>query len=1139
MKKTTLAVILCAIMIVSVFTACGNTTPTAKVDVNKLTANPAIVYSQGVVGGAISQAYDTLDMVVSANVMTTTVPEKVEVTYTVDGVAKTATMGYDEASSDKDNNGMYRLVYTYAIPAKELTGKTSVTYKVTAGDMVGAEYTTSLVVAPSYCPLSITELLVNHEFQFIECFNSSASTVKVSDYQLMYGKASDKELKVMSASGNDTVAPGEYVVFCIKTATANYDAAQFTEKLKAMNPDFNAKVIVLDSDANGFTLGKSGSLQVLVAKKGETVLANALYTCRYYPSSGEAKAGKTVNFNFDVANPAYAVRTDKAIDPTPGKLNENQTIPTFADYIAPVVALNIAATENVPVDNGYEVVALVADKNVKSVKLGYVLDKDEAVYLDMESAGNNVYKAKIEGKIKYVETAKVWVEAADALSTVVSDAYTLKVSDKTGPTVTKHTPDNTFFYEDVYTPVITVTYEDISGIDATKTKLYVGDKDITAGCKIDETALVYEGKDVFKAGEYEVKVVLADKLGNQSETTWKIAFGDDSKLNIYFGEVHAHTTTSDGAGTMDEAYQFARDVAKFDFFCVTDHGDWFFDNDDYINKLVNIAKKYYVAGEYCAMYGFEMTWRARASSYWGHANAINVDWVYNKLNFTYNLADFARDLLKSKTIAIGQLNHPGDIWGDFSDYANVTEELDAAIQLIETRSMAQVKEYYRALTQGWHIAPVFNEDNHKAEWGMVQTYCTGVVSPALTNDNIAESMKKMRVYCTGDPTLEIEYKVNGEWLGSTLKNPNELKFYIHAKSAGTRIGTISIVAEDDIVVASKTFSSTEATWEITLKPEYDYYSLDFNMGMGKYSGVYAVTAPVWVEMDESLDVDLDYVSTMDKANPLMLTGTVTNNTKKTLQNVNVDIYRTDNDANAVKKEITLGETTKFGTVSIGTMAPGETKTFTYNCKNLAGYIVYQAVVTESTGLYADSKYIDVSHLQITEIVPTSDVEGDLQSPYGYVELYNPTCEDVKLASFLIRFRDTTGDADNTMTQPKLYGTIKAHSSIILWINPHNKPIADFNRYWGTTFTEDQIVSVKGYYPSATRSTQIEITTVSGAFITVGRYNWAERTMECEKPNTSVKYKYALDGSVYVTHVSTDLKATPGVIEEGLVPKIVK
>src|SRR5438477_9757310 len=40
---------------------------------------------------------------------------------------------------------------------------------------------------------------------------------------------------------------------------------------------------------------------------------------------------------------------------------------------------------------------------------------------------------------------------------------------------------------------------------------------------------------------------------------------------VFFGNLHSHTSFSDGVGTPAQAYKHARDVAKIDFLAITEH----------------------------------------------------------------------------------------------------------------------------------------------------------------------------------------------------------------------------------------------------------------------------------------------------------------------------------------------------------------------------------------------------------------------------------------------------------------------------------------------------------------------------------------------------------------------------------------
>ncbi len=44
-----------------------------------------------------------------------------------------------------------------------------------------------------------------------------------------------------------------------------------------------------------------------------------------------------------------------------------------------------------------------------------------------------------------------------------------------------------------------------------------------------------------------------------------------AQFHVYWGDMHGHTASSDGKGTLDDYFTYARDVAKLDFVVVSDH----------------------------------------------------------------------------------------------------------------------------------------------------------------------------------------------------------------------------------------------------------------------------------------------------------------------------------------------------------------------------------------------------------------------------------------------------------------------------------------------------------------------------------------------------------------------------------------
>ncbi len=68
----------------------------------------------------------------------------------------------------------------------------------------------------------------------------------------------------------------------------------------------------------------------------------------------------------------------------------------------------------------------------------------------------------------------------------------------------------------------------------------------------------------------EIRVARGEDLPQQS-----IEYGGQA-LHLYFGDLHEHSEISicnqEGDGSLDESYQAMRDIARYDFACITDHG---------------------------------------------------------------------------------------------------------------------------------------------------------------------------------------------------------------------------------------------------------------------------------------------------------------------------------------------------------------------------------------------------------------------------------------------------------------------------------------------------------------------------------------------------------------------------------------
>ena len=95
----------------------------------------------------------------------------------------------------------------------------------------------------------------------------------------------------------------------------------------------------------------------------------------------------------------------------------------------------------------------------------------------------------------------------------------------------------------------------------------------TGSAKWSDSSVVLSGVE-FVPGAYKLELTIFDTAGGTSEYTHHFGCGNTPDvMSLYKGELHAHTSDSDGVGTPRDAYIYARDVAGLDFFAVTDHSN--------------------------------------------------------------------------------------------------------------------------------------------------------------------------------------------------------------------------------------------------------------------------------------------------------------------------------------------------------------------------------------------------------------------------------------------------------------------------------------------------------------------------------------------------------------------------------------
>lgn len=572
------------------------------------------------------------------------------------------------------------------------------------------------------------------------------------------------------------------------------------------------------------------------------------------------------------------------------------------------------------IEEDLKITASIEDnKEVKSAMLNYRVKGEEvfkAINMTKDEQGNYMALiSKEELKLMGIEYYLVAEDGTNITRIPQEGVFNVEVTneDIVGPEIYDLVPDSGVGIGDVARPEIKASIKDRTGVDKNSIKIFFDGEDVTSKATITSTSILYKPTTDLDDGSHRVKIEAKDTLGNYSSKEWTFKKG---KLSHYFGQLHSHTNISDGTGSLDEAYSWAKNHGA-DYYAVTDHSNWF-DNDTAASLADGSASKawtnaqftadkYDKEDDFTAIYGYEMTWSGSTGG-WGHINTFNTPGFETRSNKAMDLQNYY-NTLQTQPQSISQLNHPGKTFGDFADFGYYSEATDKVVNLVEVGNgegpirgsgyFPSYEYYTRALDKGWHVAPTNNQDNHKGKWFTANNARTVIIATDNSRGDIYDSIRNLNVYASEDENMIVDYTVNGSLMGSSLGEVDKLNFKVNITDDET-IKKVSVISNGGVEVVSKEFNSKNVDWQFELSPEYTYYYLKIVQGDQDI----AVTAPVWVGDSSNFGlttVTVDNEITLPNEKVQVSVG-VYNNEAKALKDAKVEFF-----ANEIKTENKVGE----------------------------------------------------------------------------------------------------------------------------------------------------------------------------------------------------------------------------------------
>lgn len=621
--------------------------------------------------------------------------------------------------------------------------------------------------------------------------------------------------------------------------------------------------------------------------------------------------------------------------------------------------------------------------------------------------------------------------------------------------------------------------------------LYKNSYSDTDGILVGAANQTYTAPITLDASYFPVRIVAKATIENYLDskvsifkyTAAKTAGGEKN----YYGSIHAHTAeNSDGQGTLAEANAYARDVGKFDFFILTDHSNSFDKasgsdtlaaikdlnsyntaNQQWLNGKQEAAKA--TTEKFLCDYGYEMTWSGGP----GHINTYNTTGFVSRnntiLNNKTNDAGMQAyyQLLKNTPGSLAQLNHPGETFGNFSNFAYYDPAIDQRVNLIEVGNgegavgsggyFASIDQYILALDKGWHLAPTNNGDNHKKGWGTSNTCATVVYTNDFTMSGIYQAMQDLSVWATENRDLDVTYHLTSGTdtysMGAILDAPPstaDITVTAVNKNPGTatsNIASIQLISNGGKVVDKKTYGagSSDVTYTYSMAAPKDGYYFAI---ITDNNGFKAVTAPIWLGSAPKVGI------TSVVSSSIMPVTTETMNLTTTLFN--------SESTTAVLKSISYtvdGDTEASKTYNPGTSVPSlgsASHVFSYTPTTPGTKNITISVVMTVNG--EDLNFSTSTTLRVVEISSVSYVGLDASHGNEYVSggsYPNSMANMMTLAAkngvrvVVLTTSQELKDACNNPKYKMIILNAPSRKSVTAWPNPAN-------------YTADEMAAIKTF-----------------------------------------------------------------------------
>jgi len=380
------------------------------------------------------------------------------------------------------------------------------------------------------------------------------------------------------------------------------------------------------------------------------------------------------------------------------------------------------------------------------------------------------------------------------------------------------------------------------------------------------------------------------------QRTWSFTTQAEPEMLAFHGDIHNHTSYSDGSGTPQQAFASAI-ACGLDFMAVTDHS-YAISDAEWADTLARADAA--TSPTFVGLRGFEYTQGAE-----GHANGYNtVRHATRALVAGCAYCDYTPNLEQGVTVegfyhwlaitgtqaldgagTVLQFNHPS--WINFNDWAYHPEveevaELEEVGNGWDSSYVFSWDEWIRSLDYGWQVGAANNSDNHNYDWGCISPHRTGVVMADLTKDDLLGALRARRTFATEDSNYDLFFQANGYWMGAEIPNTGQIAFHLWGSDPDGELTTlVQLYTANGQLVAETQPNSAGFDWTFNqaITPGVHYF---FALAV-QADGDRIVSSPIWTtDVEDVRLTDLTIQPSIPTIyNPSLLTARVSNRSTTT------------------------------------------------------------------------------------------------------------------------------------------------------------------------------------------------------------------------------------------------------------------